>query len=141
MLDLQAGVDLQEIKFARGLIVDEFDGACIPVAGRRTQPHRRFKEARALPRSQAGRGGFLDNLLVSALDGAITLAEGDDPAVTVTEDLHFDVPGLLDKFFQEDAALLEIVFGQPSHRGEGRRQFIRAANERHADPAATRRAF
>jgi hypothetical protein len=38
-----------------------------------------------------GRGRLLDDLLVAALDGAVALAEVDDVAVAVGEDLHLDV--------------------------------------------------
>ena len=35
--------------------------------------------------------GFLEQLLVAALDGAVALAEADDMAFLVGEDLHLDV--------------------------------------------------
>ena len=37
------------------------------------------------------RGAFLDDLLVAALHGAVALAEVDDVAVLVADDLEFDV--------------------------------------------------
>ena len=57
--------------------------------------------------------------------------------LAVAENLHLDVAGMLDKFFEEDAAFLEIVFRQPADRGERRGEFRRFANQRHADAAAT----
>ncbi len=47
MLDLNAGVDFDEVKIA-GLIDDEFDRAGVGVAGRFHQPHGRL--AHRLPR-------------------------------------------------------------------------------------------
>jgi hypothetical protein len=44
-------------------------------------------------RSSTTGGGFLDELLVAALDGAVALAEVDDRAVPVAEDLDLDVAG------------------------------------------------
>ena len=44
-----------------------------------------------------------------ALQRAIALPEVDDVAVAVGEDLHLDVPGLLDVFFEIDAAVPKAV--------------------------------
>ena len=55
---------------------------------------------------------------------------GNDVPVAVAENLHLDVPGMLDEFFEEDAALLEIIVGQPADRGERRGELRRLAAER-----------
>ncbi len=47
--------------------------------------------------------GLLQDLLVAALEGAVAVAEGDDLALAVAEDLHLDVAGVFDEAFQEDA--------------------------------------
>ena len=45
---------------------------------------------------------------------------------------------MFDEFFEEDTALLEIIFGQAANRGKSGGKFGRFADERHADAAATR---
>ena len=102
VLDLDAGVDLDEVEMAVA-VDDELDGAGVGVVGgldqadggRRTSPGGRRRRA-------AGRG-FLDQLLVPPLDGAVAFPEVDDVAVGVGEDLDLDVPGMLDVFLQVDA--------------------------------------
>ena len=65
---------------------------------------------RGLAHALAQRGGdrgrrrFLDHLLMAALDRAIPLAEMDDVAVLVGEDLDFDVAGVGDRALQDQLA-------------------------------------
>ncbi len=61
-----------------------------------------------------GAGGFLDELLPAALDGALPLAEVDGMAGPVSQDLHFDVVGTEDEPLQEQATLAEGRDGLPS---------------------------
>ena len=59
----------------------------------------------------AGRTGRdLDDLLMPALHGAIALVQMDDVAVLVAENLHFDVFGARNVFFQEDRRIAEGAF-------------------------------
>ena len=60
--------------------------------------------------AQMGSRALLDHLLVAALGRAVALADGDHLSLAVTEDLHLDMAGIADKFFQEDAAVAEVVF-------------------------------
>ena len=48
-------------------------------------------ERRALVRGETGRGRFLDELLVPALEGAVALPDRDHGAVAVGEQLDLDV--------------------------------------------------
>ena len=102
----------------------------------RADRQRRVAEALANRRIEERRRRALDHLLVAALRGAVALAQRHHAAAAVAEDLHLDVPGLLDELLQEDAALLEVVPGQPVDRGEGARHFLRRPDELHADAAA-----
>ena len=47
----------------------------------------------------ARRGGFLDHLLVAALERAIAFEQVDDIAVAIAEHLHLDMARALDPFF------------------------------------------
>jgi hypothetical protein len=54
-------------------------------------PHRAPQQRLAGRRVHAGRGRFLDHLLVAALERAVALEQVDDIAVAVAEHLHLDV--------------------------------------------------
>ena len=56
-------------------------------------------------------GAFLEQLLVAALDRALALAEVDDGAVMVAEDLELDVARVLDVLLDVDVADAERRFG------------------------------
>ncbi len=62
-------------------------------------------------RRDEGRGRFLEQLLVAALDGAIALADMDDLAVAVGQDLEFDVVRILDQLFEIERAVVEGLLG------------------------------
>ncbi|GIW74714.1 MAG: hypothetical protein KatS3mg103_1236 [Phycisphaerales bacterium] len=62
-------------------------------------------------RSTPGGGGFLDELLVAALHGAVALEEVDGVAVLVAQDLDLDVAGVLEELLDEDAAVAEGGLG------------------------------
>ena len=57
--------------------------------------------------SSSGEGAFLDHLLVAALDGAIPLAQVDDVALVVAQDLELDVVRVLDELLDVDPGVAE----------------------------------
>ncbi len=136
MLDLEAGVDLEEVELERGDIEDVFDRAGGLVADGGGEALRGAEELGAELGREAGRGGFLDDLLVAALGGAVALAEGDDVAFAVAENLHLDVAGDADVFFEEDAALFEGGGGHAFDGFEGLDEFGFVLENLHADAAA-----
>ena len=73
-----------------------------------------------------------------ALQRAIALEEVDDVAVLVAEDLHFDVPRLLDVLLEVDAAVLERGLGLGSRLVE-RRESVRPRRGRRACRGRRRR--
>ena len=96
MLDLQAGVHLQEIEVALG-IDDELDGAGRLVLHRLGERDRLLahRAPRLLVQERARR--LLDHLLVPALDGAFPLAQVDVVPVPVSQDLDLHVPRAFDE--------------------------------------------
>ena len=83
MFDLEAGVNFEEIELAGGVVVNEFDGTGVGVTGGGAEAGGAGEQFAALGRGEAGRGGFLDDLLVAALDRAVAFAESDDVALGV----------------------------------------------------------
>src|SRR5208282_4476101 len=98
VLDLQARVDFQEVPGpVRGNaghavgIDDEFHRARGAIVHRRAEAHRRRAQRGAQRLGQSGRRSLLDDLLIAALDRAVALAERNDLAGTIAEDLYLDV--------------------------------------------------
>ena len=86
--------------------------------------------------AHAGRGGFLDHLLVAALQGAVALEQVDDVAVAVGEDLDLDVARAGDVGFEEDAGVAEAGGALALGAGEALGEVLRAVDAAHALAAA-----
>ena len=91
MLDLDARVHLEEVELPGGR-EQELDRSSpdVPHGARRRGSHL----AHSAPQGgrDRGGGGLLDQLLVAALDAALTLPQRDHPAMSVGEHLDLDVP-------------------------------------------------
>ncbi len=77
VLDLQAGVDLQERGLLPRGVVDELHGARRAVAHRRGEAAGAGVQLLADGVGQRRRGGLLDHLLVAPLQGAVAVAQGE----------------------------------------------------------------
>ena len=96
MLDLDAGVHLEEIEAPRLHVEHELDGAGAAVAFLLAKRHRRFAHCGAGRGGQPGGGAFLDDLLEAALDRAVAFVNVHRVPVAEAEHLHLDVPRLGD---------------------------------------------
>ncbi len=74
-----------------------------------------------------------------ALERAVALAEVDDVAVPVAEDLHLDVPRAVDVLLEVDAAVLERGLGLGSRLVQPGSQRCLVAGDAHALAAAAGR--
>lgn len=88
VLDLQAGVHFHEEEFAPG-IEQKLHGAGADIADGLRGMYRRLAHGLTQRRGQAGGRGFLDDLLVAALDRAVALVEVQAVAVLVGK--HLDL--------------------------------------------------
>ena len=86
-------------------------------------------------------GGVLDDLLETALQGAVALAEVDDVAVLVREDLHFDVLRVHEELLDEDVIVVERLFCFSFDEAEGVAHFRDGVAAAHASSAAAGRRF
>ncbi len=109
MLDLQPRIHLQEVE-ALVLAGDEFDRAGRIVTDRPGERDGLFAHLAAGGLVEQWRRRFLDDLLVAALDRTFALAEIDHVAMLVAQHLDFDVAGIDDEFFDEDAVVAERGF-------------------------------
>ncbi len=106
MLDLQPGIDLEEIE-ARRRIQDELDRARADVADRSAERDRGGAHLRAQRVVDRGRRRFLDDLLVPALDRALALVDVHDVTVRIAEDLDLDVARPLDVALEQQRVIAE----------------------------------
>ncbi len=139
VLDLEAGVHLHE-EVRGGVLArdDELDGAGAAVAAGTGRLHGRLAHRGAGRLVQQDRGGLLDDLLVAALEGALALAEVDDVAVAVGQDLDLDVPGPVDPALDEQGVVAEGGAGLAAGGGDLVGQQRLVADQPHTLAAAAR---
>ena len=106
---LQAGVHFNEIKLPLRIQKLKRAGAVIPnIFG---GFHRNGPDVGTLGIGEGGGGGFLQNLLVAALQGTITLPQMNDVAVLIPQQLNFDVTGLQQIFFHVHIGIAKVRLG------------------------------
>ena len=111
MLHLDAGVHFHEVEMLARLIDEVFDRAGVLVVDRLDEIHGSRAHALAHFRGEKGRGAFLDDLLVAALHRAIALAEVDEMAVGIGNDLELDVVRVEHQFLHVTIAISEAGHG------------------------------
>ena len=103
---------------------------------------KRLDHQRAQPLAlhgvEHGRGGFLDHLLVPALQGAVALAQMHDAALAVADHLHLDVARMVEEALDIDPVVAERGAGLVARHAHGVAQLVLVPDHRHAAPAATR---
>src|SRR5207245_11115946 len=80
---------------------------------------------------------LLDDLLVTALDRAFALAEMDDVAVRIAEQLDLDMARLFDIFFEKDPIVAKARLGLVLRAAEPLAQFGIVMRDAHALASAT----
>ena len=137
VLDLQPRVHLQEIEMAVA-VQQELDRAGADVVHGARRRHRRRAHFFA-QRGRDRRGGcLLEHLLVATLDRAVALAQVNDVAVFVAEDLDFDVARLDHRAFEDELFAAEGVACFRAGTDQCDRQVLRVFDQPHAASAAAR---
>ena len=110
VLDLDARVHLEEEEVA--LVVEqELERAGVGVLDRARGVDDRAAELAPHLLGHGDRRPFFEQLLMAPLDRALALAEVDDGAVVIAEDLELDVARVLDVLLEVDVADAERRFG------------------------------
>ena len=110
VFDLDAGVHFHEVEIP--VVVDEIlDGAGILVSDAFAELDRGIAHLFAKLGGHERGWAFLHDLLVTALQGAITLAEMNDAAVLVAEDLELNVVGIDDELLDVNGTVTKSFFG------------------------------
>ncbi len=138
VLDLQTRVHLEEVE---GLVLPrhELDRAGRVVVHGLGQRHSLLAHLAAGRLVEQRRRRLLQNLLVAALDRAFALAEIDDVAVLVAENLDLDMAGIDDEFLDEDPVIAEGGCGLRLGTGEAFGDLSRRMGDAHALAAAAGR--
>ena len=110
VLDLDTGVHLDEVGVALQ-VHQEFAGTGIAVANVAAQCQSAVEDllTGCLGNGECGR--ILDDLLVTALDGAVTVIQVDHVAVVIGQHLNFHVLGAAQILFDEDLVIAEGLLG------------------------------
>ena len=111
VLDLEAGVDLEEGEDLLARVVEELHRPRAGVVDGEGEPLGARLELAGLLGRQDGRRGLLDDLLVAALHRAVADAQGPGRALPVGDDLHLDVARPGDETLEEDDAAAEGALG------------------------------
>ena len=118
MFHLQAGVHLQKIKLLLLLIVNKLHCARVAVIHRRHQAGGGFMEGVANRLRQIRCRRFLKHLLIATLGRTIPFPQGQCLAFAVAKNLHLNMTGLLDVFFNKHTVVTEVVGTQALHTGK-----------------------
>ena len=139
VLDLQSCVQLKEVELA--IVSDqEFGRAGAGVAGSVGELDRGLAKARAKPgRDHRGRR-FLDDFLMATLKRAFALAEMDDVATCVTQQLDLDVARPCQIFLEHEPVIAKGTGSLAPRAGDDLVEFPGIAENVHAF-AATARAW
>ena len=137
VLDLDPAVQLQ--KEERVAVEDELDRSRAAVGDCVAERHRCLVQRRAERGGDARRGSLLEHFLMAPLDGAVALAQGDDPTVRIGEELHLDMPGPLQVALAVQRAVAKGTLCLSLRRRERLVELGSGAHDAHAASAASRR--
>ena len=141
VLHLDARIDLDEVEAAGVGVDEEFHRAGILVACGAPDRQSRFADGAAHAGIEIRGGSHLHHLLMPPLHGAVALEEVHQPPMLVAEELHFDVPGPLDEFFDKHTRTAEgcLAFALRALQRHG--EFVLATHNAHSPAAAAMGGF
>ena len=138
VFDLQAGVHFEEEEFLPFGVEEEFHRPCRAILCCLSEVDRGQDEVAAQRIRQAGGRGFLDDLLIAALERTVAFAQRHDVAFAITENLDFDMPGPRDVALEKHARIAETALALAYHAGKAVAQPGLVRADAHADAAAAR---
>ena len=141
VLDLDAGVHLDEEPLVAVVVVEEFDRSGVVVADAFGDLHRGIAEFDTDVVGQIDGGRDFHHLLVTALHRAVAFVQMENAAVRIAEDLHFDVFGPRDVFLEEDGGIAEGASRFAARFVEERDEIAFFAHHAHAASAAAEGRF
>ena len=136
MLNLNARIDLNEIKLAAVGVLEKLGGAGVFVARvpRKTQRERRQCFARNIGKIRRRRA--LNNFLIATLHGTVAFKQVKQGAVFVAEQLDFHMARALNEALKVDRAVAEGCGGFAASGGDAFGEFGGGVDASHAASAA-----
>src|SRR5262249_55757406 len=116
---------------------EELAGSRAHVADGGRETERRRRQGRARGGVDGGRRRLLEDLLMTALERAVALAEMDAGATAVEEDLDLDVPRPLEESLEDQTVVSEGCQGFASRGRERGHEGRGVADDMHALAATT----
>ena len=139
VLDLDARVDLDEVKIAAVGVHEKFDGGGVVQADGAADGQGGVEDAPAQGRVETGGGGDFDDLLMAPLNGTIALEKVNETAVLVAEQLDLDVAGAADELFDENLGGAEGGAGLAAGLIQGVVELVSRQGDAHPTAAAAHR--
>jgi hypothetical protein len=106
VLDLNTRINFNEVMPSH-LVDQELCGSSIPVPDAFREPDRVRQDGLTHFLGEVSCWCNLNNLLVTSLDGAVTLEQVNCVTNTVGKDLNFDMTGALEETLDKDSAISE----------------------------------
>ncbi len=136
MLHLNTGVHLHEIEVPVR-VEEKFDGACGVISYGPCYCHGDIAHCLSQLIIQGRRGGFLEQLLMLTLNGALSFTQVDDIPVHIAKYLEFNMFGILDIFLYKDAGVVECFLSLAAGHIEHLLHLRLLADDAHSPAAAT----
>jgi hypothetical protein len=113
VLNLQARVDFEEVEAPRVGIEHELDRASRFILHGLAKTDGTCVQRCALLSGQTRCRSFLNHFLIAPLHRAVAFAQCNYAATAIAEDLHLDMPRVLNELFQVDTRIREVRFAEP----------------------------
>ena len=140
MFYLQARVDFKKVEILVGHVVEELDCAGRPVVDGFAEFDRGIEQSGTGCIVQMRCGGLFKDLPITPLNGTIAFSQRDHVAFPIAEDLHFDVPGVVDRTLKKYPTVREKLKPEPLRALKGCCQILRRAASQ-TDATAARSAL
>ncbi|KAI5305285.1 hypothetical protein KEM55_009081, partial [Ascosphaera atra] len=118
VLDLQAGVELEEVELVVGVGVEVLDGSSGDVADELTEADGGALHGGEGLGFRDGDGRLLDDLLVPSLHGAVAPKQGDVIPVLISQQLDLEMAGVARELHDEDGRPRDLAGGGIVQRDE-----------------------
>src|SRR6516162_7891800 len=136
MLHLDAGIHFQEIKIPALRVVYELHRPGTAIRHLSRETHRRLGHPMTKLIVDCRRWRLLDELLVTTLGRAVALPQMHDMALSIAEDLHFDVTSSRNEFFDIQRRIAECRSRLGSGRFDCASEVACCMHQSHAPPSA-----
>ena len=141
VLDLNAGIHLNEVGLVLVQIIEELDGSGVLIPDFLGEFDRILTHLVNELLGEPKAGGYFDDLLMSALNGTIAFVQMNDVAMSVCQNLNLNVLGLWDELLEENGRITESTIGFALGLIQKRLQLAGLLDNTHASPSTAKRSL